>query len=579
MVQVRRTLSPEDAAHLGALDAAAIAQVAGEAWPEARDADEAYDALSLLGLLPVSDAPPAWRPLLAQLVAQGRALQLLPRGDLVAVERVPRVRGALAGAEDRAASEGEAPAEELRAAPVELARFSPAPRHPSALGLPEDPERARVELLRGWLSCTGPCSTAGLAERLGLTPPSIEVALCQLESEGAVLRGRFSPGAPGNEWCDRTLLARIHRLTIGRLQREIEPVTAAELLRFLTRWQHALPGTQLHGPRGAAEVVGQLQGFHAAAAAWEPGLLAARLRGDVAALTDHLCLSGEAAWGRLVPGRPSDDPGAAAPAAHRSTPITLARREDLPWLLDALAGEDDAGEPLATPAARRVLALLRDRGALFVHELRALSGLRSSELEDALWELAARGLCSSDGFSAVRTRVDPRAPPHAAAGRWSLLRPRSESLFAEPTPEDAPAPFADRPAWLEPLARLYLRRWGVVFRDLLAREPRCPPWRELLLVYRRLEARGELRGGRFVQGFSGEQFVLPEALEALRALRRTPPGAGERVEVSACDPLNLAGILTPGPRVPAQAGTRVVIVDGVPQPVAPAGPALGGLAG
>ena len=611
MVQVRRTLSPEDAAHLGALDGAAIGQVAAEAWPEARDADEAYDALSLLGLLPSGDTPPAWRPLLAQLIAQGRALQLLPRGDLVAVERVPRVRGALAGAEavdgsnstnstnsiagptaEGAAGEGEQA--------IPLGRFAPAPRHVSALLAPEEPEQARAELLRGWLSCTGPCTAAGLAERLGLTLPSVELALCRLESEGMVLRGRFSPGAPGTEWCDRTLLARIHRLTIGRLQRELEPVTAAELLRFLTRWQHALPGTQLHGPRGAAEVVGQLQGFHAAAAAWEPGLLAARLRGDVAALTDQLCLSGEAAWGRLLPGRISDDPGAAAPAAQRNTPITLARREDLPWLLDALAGEDDVGaEPIATPAARRVLALLRDRGALFVHELRGLSGLRQSELDDALWELAARGLSSSDGYSAVRARLDPRAAPYAAAGRWSLLRPRSEALFGDPEADDgehggerasgggvgvdprggrtlALAPFGARPGWLEPLARQYLRRWGVVFRDLLAREPRCPPWRELLLIYRRLEARGELRGGRFVQGFSGEQFVLPEALETLRALRRTPPGAGERVEVSACDPLNLAGILTPGPRVPAQAGTRVLIIDGVPQPVSGA---LGGLAG
>ena len=637
MVQVRRTLSPEDAAHLGALDAAAIAQVAGEAWPEARDADEACDALSLLGLLPASDAPPAWRPLLAKLIAQGRAVQLLPRGGLVAVERVPRVRGALAGAEEAgidsivdiastadiaesadsidingavgiagAAGHGAAAGSEQ---PIPLDRFSPAPRHASALLAPEEPEQARAELLRGWLACTGPCTTAGLAERLGLTAPSVELALCRLESEGVVLRGRFSPGAPGTEWCDRTLLARIHRLTLGRLQRELEPVTAAELLRFLTRWQHALPGAQLHGPRGAAEVVGQLQGFHAAAAAWEPGLLATRLRGDAAALTDQLCLSGEVAWGRLVPGKLSDEPGAAAPAAHRSTPITLARREDLPWLLDALAGEDGgSAEPIATPAARRVLALLKDRGALFVHELRGLAGLRPSELDDALWELAARGLCSSDGYSAVRARLDPRAAPHAAAGRWSLLRPRSEALFAEPEADEAGpgegsepasigdgagargavgvdarggrtlalAPFGARPGWLEPLARQYLRRWGVVFRDLLAREPRCPPWRELLLIYRKLEARGELRGGRFVQGFSGEQFVLPEALETLRALRRTPPGAGERVEVSACDPLNLAGILTPGPRVPAQAGTRVVILDGVPQPVAGA---LGGLAG
>ena len=562
MVQTRRTLDPEDAAALGALDAEAIARVAEQAWPDVRDATELHDALLILGLLPARDAAPGWHGFMDELVQAGRAARLRGRGDWVAAERVPRVRGALF---------------ELGYGAVVL---EPPLESAVARAQPEDPELAVREILRGFLCCTGPFTEEALALRLGLSRPAVAIALAQLEGEGVVMQGHYSPGVQGAaggvgpaqpspvEWCERTLLARIYRETLGRLRREIEPVSAADLLRFLTRWQHALPGTQLHGARGVAEVIAQLQGFHVAAAAWEAEILPLRIARYDPALLDQLCLSGEVAWGRLAPPREPAQP-------TRATPLALVRREDLPWLLDAGAWPaDDAAtgpQPLG-PHARCVLAQLEQRGALFVHELRSGTGLRPAEIEDALWELVSAGLVACDGFGAVRYLVQPprRAPLWAApsnpspgiqaSGRWSLLRPVGSSAPPER------APFSDAPVHVERLARQYLSRYGVVFRDLLAREQRGPPWRELLRFYRRLEARGEVRGGRFVNGFSGEQFALPEALEALRTVRRAPRTGEERVLVSAVDPLNLAGVLTPGPRIPAQQNNRALLIDGIPQP-------------
>jgi len=335
------------------------------------------------------------------------------------------------------------------------------------------------------------------------------------------------------------LLSRIHGLTLGRLRREIEPATTQDFFRFLFRWQHVQPGTQLHGAQGLSEIVGQLQGFQAAASAWESDVLAARLARYDKALLDQLCFSGEIAWGRLACA--DESPRRMPPG--RATPVALVRREDLPWLLDATRG---GSEPLGD-RARLLLALLEQRGALFPHELRGVTGLSARELNEALWELVSGGRVTCDGFGALRGLLEGKS---GAAGRWSLLR----AYEAEQR----------QPDWLEKLGRQHLRRYGVVFRDLLAREPRCPPWRELLQVYRRLEARGEIRGGRFAQAFSGEQFALPEAVDALRAVRKRPAEGEERVSLSACDPLNLVGILTPGARVPALPQNRVAFVDGVP---------------
>jgi ATP-dependent helicase Lhr and Lhr-like helicase len=484
-VQMRRSLDPEDASSLGALDGDAIAEVMAQASPDLRSADELHDLLLTLVLLPEREAA-QWQPWLEELSAAGRAT--LHDGFWRAAER--------SGAE-------------------------------------------LLDAVRGWVGITGPITASELARKLGVS--SVEAELALLENDGLVLRGRYRAGAVETEWCERTLLSRIHGLTLGRLRREIEPATTQDFLRFLFRWQHVQPGAQLHGTQGLSEIVGQLQGFQCAASSWESDVLPMRLGRYEKAVLDQLCFSGEVAWGRLAC---ADDAPRRAPPG-RSTPIAVVRREDLPWLLDATRG---GTEPLGE-RARLLLALLEQRGALFPHELRAQIGASARELNEALWELVSGGRVTCDGFSALRGLLDGSS--QAATGRWSLLRPYDAEQR--------------HPEWLEKIARQYLRRYGVVFRDLLSREPRCPPWRDLLQIYRRLEARGELRGGRFAQAFSGEQFALPEAVDAMRAVRKVPKSGEERVSLSACDPLNLVGILTPGARVPAFPQNRVAYVDGVPE--------------
>jgi ATP-dependent Lhr-like helicase len=355
------------------------------------------------------------------------------------------------------------------------------------------------------------------------------------------------------EWCDRRLLARIHRLTVDGLRRAVEPATAADLMRFLFAWQ-GLAGARPHGRAGLLRAIEQLQGVELAAGAWEGAVLPARVPGYEPAWLDELCLSGEVTWGRLAP----RDSGA---TPTRAALITLARRRDLGFLL---ADRGEVSEEGLSPAARAVLGALRQIGASFFEELLGPTGLGRGEVEDALWELSGAGLVTGDGFAGLRALIDKSArqsegwrvgrlrggAPQVAAGRWALLR----------------APVSgDADAALEAQARQYLRRYGVVLRDLVAREPHAPPWRDLVRVYRRLEMRGEIRGGRLVVPFIGEQFALPEALDALRGVRKAAK-AGEVVRVSACDPLNLTGVITPGPRVPAHLGGWVTFCDGVPEP-------------
>ncbi len=435
--------------------------------------------------------------------------------------------------------------------------------------VPGDEDAAVLAVVRGWAPRVGPFATDAFAARIGLAPERVAAALVRLEVEGVVLRGRFLPEAPWSveapHWCERSVLARIHRLTIGRLRREIEPASAADLLRFLARWQHVAPGTRLHGVRGVAEVVGQLQGFHAAAGAWERELLAARIADYERGLLDELCLAGEVAWGRLAVVAAPDEAPRRRNAPTRNAPVSLALREDLEWLLAGAAGTP----PPLGPSALALVEALARRGASFLPDLAAATGRLPGEVEQALWELVSAGYATCDGFSGLRALVEPVSRgrivrrPGLSGGRWSLLRAVRAGAAA---PEDADAVTAREPPLeaLERLAAQYLRRYGVVFRDLLAREGAPPPWRELLRVYRALEARGAIRGGRFVAGFTGEQFALPEAVDALRAIRRAPREGVERVEVSAADPLNLVGILTPGARVPAVLGNRVAFVDGVP---------------
>jgi ATP-dependent Lhr-like helicase len=503
-VQMRRSLPQEVAGGPGALDAAAIAQVAAESWPLVRDEHELHDALlTLVALPPVAE----WQHWFEELVKARRAS--LWQGFWVTAERLE-----------------------------------------TAIAAHEGDEEAAASILRGWFESTCPLTADGLAEKLALRRDLVDIALARLEGEGQILRGQFTPGSTAVEWCHRRLLARIHRMTIGRLRREIEPVTTTDFMRFLARWQHVAPGTQLHGLDGMLQIVKQLQGYEISAAAWESEILPRRIADYEPELLDQVCLSGEAMWGRLSrhPAFESDDQERRRVRPTRVAPISIFLRQDAEWLLDAsaLLSEESLSHP-----AREILRQLIERGASFFNDLVRGTGRLPSEVEDGLWELVAAGLVTADGFENLRSLVDPKrrrgegrgrtARPRHAAGRWALL-PRP--------PEGVPS--------TEAYVRQLLERWGVVFRDLMARETLAPAWRDLLPVLRRMEARGEIRGGRFTAGFIGEQFALPEALDLLRAVRRSPGSDG--IEVAATDPLNLAGIILPGARVSALSGETVSLV-------------------
>jgi ATP-dependent Lhr-like helicase len=521
-VQMRRTL-PDLAEGVGALDAAAIEQVASESWPDVRDGNELHDALlTLITLPPV----PEWQHWFDELAAARRVITVRD-GDAV-----------LWAAAERAGM-----------------------AHAAHAGTGDEQQTAVTEILRGWLESSGPITAAELAERLSLSRELVDTGLARLETEGQILRGRFSPRRESGEveWCNRRVLARIHRLTIGRLRREIEPVSTADFIRFLFRWQHLAPGSQLHGLDGAVHILRQLQGYEVSAAAWESQILPKRIARYSPELLDQLCLSGEVMWGRLSPHPAFERPEPGRVRPTRVAPITIFLREDSGWLLAAAHHEIASVEESLSHAAREVLARLRQQGASFFPDLTRATGRLSSEVEDALWELVAAGLVSADGFENLRSLVDPKrrrgegrgrnARPRHAAGRWALLRTGGESIPSH-----------------EAFANQLLLRWGVVFRDLLARETLAPAWRDLLVVLRKLEARGEIRGGRFVGGTIGEQFARPEAIELLRGMRRSND-ALEHVTVAAADPLNLAGIILPGPRVSALSGESVELI-GAPELIA-----------
>ncbi|HVJ19114.1 MAG TPA: DEAD/DEAH box helicase [Polyangiaceae bacterium] len=535
-VQLRRGL-PVEARELATLDPEAIARVRAEARPEPRDADELHDLL--LGARfqrPVE----AWRRTFDELVQRRRVMCVTSGGTELwcAVECRREAELLLSGA-----------------------HFEPDFPLPHELALAPAPEAELVaaEVLRAALESSGPTTAAELAVATTLDDGLVQIALARLENQGFALRGRFDPALDGEQYCARRLLGRIHSYTQERLRREIEPVTARDFMRFLLRWQHVSPGAKVAGARGVLAVIEQLQGFEAAAAAWEPELIAARVQDYRGESLDSLCLSGEVVWGR-----PSLRSVASESAmVSRATPITLAVRDDLPWLLAAVRREALPSEPEG--ASARVLACLRERGALFFAELAQTLKMPRAELAQALWDGVARGFFAADGFDALRALLEPetrllglrrtaRGLRRGASGglpregRWALLPAANAGADAEEL--------------AEAVAEQLLSRWGVVFRDLLARESFAVPYRDLIWAFRRMEARGAIRGGRFVTGFVGEQYALPEAVELLRSVRRSEPN-GERVSISACDPLNLAGILLPGPRVPAQRGNVVTYLDGV----------------
>ncbi|HVW84778.1 MAG TPA: hypothetical protein VHB50_08850, partial [Bryobacteraceae bacterium] len=374
--------------------------------------------------------------------------------------------------------------------------------------------------------------------------------------QGLTLSGRFSvaEGVGEIQWCNRRILARIHHATLGRLRREIEPVSALDFHRFLCRWQHLAPGTQLHGADGALQIIRQLQGYEIPAASWEPEILARRIASYDPKYLDELCLSGEVMWGRLSP-HPAIEEGAGRRVrATRIAPLSLFQRESFDWLSSNPAGEELHTGALSH-AAQDVLTALRERGASFFSDLARAARRLPSEVEDALWELVAAGIVTADGFENLRALLDPKrrrgegrgrsSRPRHAGGRWALM---------QQSPGD---PDTKR---IECLADQLIARWGILIRDLLARETTAPFWRDLLPVLRRKEARGELRGGRFVAGCSGEQFAAPEALDLLRAVRRSENHPEDTVRIANADPLNLAGILLPGPRVSSLAtGTQALL--------------------
>jgi ATP-dependent Lhr-like helicase len=642
-VSLRRSLP--DQGDATALDPAAIAQAEEEARPAVRDMDELHDALLSLYLVPeaLGRSLGEGEGLFERLVAGQRATRLIyatasEHGTRtcvawVAAEKLPIVRAAVPDAEPEPALP-----------PLAFAVDVPAP------------EDVDIKIVGAHLDYSGPRSGRRLAAELGLPGIRVMAALYALESDGAILRGAFTPGCAEKpaedldlEWCNRRILARIHRLTMARLRSEIEPVTAAALMRFLFRWQRVNRENRLIGTDGLHAIIEQLQGFESAAGAWEREVLPARLHEYDPAWLDSLCLSGQVAWCRLSPRRPAgsreedavsdviaegagdgeidaasghaangnghgngnghaNGNGKAASvrcAPTRAAPLALLLRRDLDWLrAPAARGETETREVVAgsadalgagfSDAARAVHAHLRRAGASFLAELVRDTALDPDDVEDGLWELAQAGLATADGFAGLRVLVDrargesrslfdnvgraarersaadaaaaaawQRAvskarkreryrPAHAvrslptAAGRWSLLGP--------------PDPAAMDP---EAAARQLLLRYGVVFRDLLARESSLPPWRDVLVCLRRLEARGEVRGGRFVQGFVGEQFALPEAVEGLRAMRK-PPAVDELVRIAATDPLNLVGITSGGPKVPAVLGNAILFRNGVP---------------
>ncbi len=523
-VTLRRGLSV-DLASIGAIDPAAIDQVHAETTPTPTTADDLHDLLSSLVVVRARDD---WRALLAELVGRRRAVMIDRDGIELwcAAELVDDARRALDG---------------------------------------DDEAVART--LRGHLEIAGIMTAERLAACTTLPAGRVASGLAALQNDGFALQGRYTSGATDTEWVARRLLARMHSYSRRSRRRSVEPATAQDFMRFLLRWQHVAPGTQLGGDAGLTAVLEQLQGFEAAAVAWETGLIARRLRHYDAAWLDRLCHNGEVAWLRLIP-RAVDGADGPATAPSKATPISVVFRSDLPWLLEAARGGSPPVEP-TVGATAEVVDALRQRGACFASELAAITRRLPDDVERGLWHGVTRGLIMCDGFGAIRARMSgTRTPPGrrrlsrlargarptaAAAGRWSLVPGTDGGL--------------DRDELSEAVAEQLLNRWGVVFRALAVQDSLRLPWREIQWALRRLEDRGQIRGGRFVSGFGGEQYALPDAVEQLTRVRKQTK-TGERVVVNATDPLNLVGLIVPGDTVTAVRTNRITYVDGVPEALA-----------
>jgi ATP-dependent Lhr-like helicase len=555
-VQSRRYADPESADDLGRLDADAIEGVREEAWPRARNADEMHEALSGLGVVTDEEAArnEHWLQWLAALATTGRATRLRMTdgsarevGLWVTAERLTQACLLYPDAAMQPAIQ----------APAEYAQTH------------ESRDDALRELLRSRLTGLGPTPAAEIAAQLRLPVADVEIALLGLQSEGYVMQGKFTPGTETMEWCERHLLARIHRYTLKRLRREIEPVEPRDFARFLFEWQHVSAASRVSGPEALAGVLAQLEGYEAPAGLWEAELLPARVNDYTPSWLDDLCTAGRTLWTRLRPMAAEGRTGGGSLSLRSAPILLLPRRSASLWARLAPPPADDAG---LSSRAQRLAGYLAAHGASFFDEIAEGTHLLRTELEDALSELVVRGRAHCDSYAGLRALLVPpskRSPTHARhrrrialfgiedAGRWSLVRQAAPTAAAE-------TPRAVVTESVEQVARILLRRYGVVCWRMLEREAAwLPAWRELVRAYHRLEARGEIRGGRFIAGLSGEQFALPEAIGLMRQVRRRPAD-DSLVCLAATDPANLLGTVLPGPKLPRVAGSRVLYRDGLP---------------
>ncbi|MEA3135393.1 MAG: ATP-dependent helicase Lhr and Lhr-like helicase, partial [Gammaproteobacteria bacterium] len=535
-VMARRWIDAASAADIGRLDPQAIARVREEAWPDAGSADELCDALSWLTFLTDDEVRggAGWPRLIDELVATGRVVRIEVSGHPILWVTTER-RGLFE------------------------------PQLPSS-------DESLVEIVRGRLEGLGPVTVSSVAHSLGVTTSSARVAFAALEAEGFAMRGRFTDAAGEEEWCERRLLARIHRYTVKRLRAEIEPVQARDFLRFLFDWQRVLPEARMQGSDAVAAVLAQLEGFEAPAGAWESDIIPARISEYDPHWLDEHCRAGRFVWARLEARKGEPDKGA---GPIRSTPITMLARRNVKAWVPLTQSHDPA---LLSYKPRAVFDFIQEHGASFFDEIADGVGLLPVEVEEALAALVALGLVNSDSFGGLRALLVPssrRGRPSAVgrrsskrlamfgmadAGRWAIVR-RTHAESDRRPDEEA----------VEHVVRTLLRRWGVIFWKLLAREADwLPSWRDILMCCRRLEARGEIRGGRFVAGFAGEQYADPTAVGLLREVRRRPL-AGQYVSLSAADPLNLFGIITPGARLASLTGNRLLYRDGLPMATFAAG--------
>ena len=553
-VATRRGFTAEDVRDLARLDPDAIAAVRQEAWPLVRDSDELHDALLGMMLLAPDEGAP-WRPWFAALVDAGRATTI-NAGDLqfgIAAEAWPAMR-----------------------ALFPFATMAPQVDLPLDLEKTVDRQDALGEVLRGRLQVCGPVTGQDLAQEYGIPVNQINASLEALEGRGIVLRGRFEEFSTKKDdvadiqWCDRRLLARIHRRTMDGLRRRIKPVSPEEFVRFLARHHRLTRDSRRAGQVGVRKAVSELQGFDLPAGLWEPAVLAARVDQYDPQWLDQLFLAGEVTWGRLR-WQHRDEEKKFRAAITRAMPISLILRSELAWLLPRNDAEATDREKVASghglsSRANRAFAALRSKGALFFAELAAVTELLPTELEEALCELAAAGLVTSDAFTPIRGMVAARRSSRHRQTRRAGISGVAASAIGAPSGRWSCFPghlgsLPDNEQRVENWCRLLLRGYGVVFRDLLTRESAASAWRELVHTYRRMELRGDVRGGRFVSGVGGEQFADEAVIEPLRSMRETDADDAWLL-ISAVDPLNLSGIVTDGPRISAMHKNALILQNG-----------------